>query len=90
MADNQSKWLGDDNILAPAQNYTAITAHDSTNFTFGLTRAIYVGGAGDIVAVCQDGTAVTFSSVPAGTVLPIKAKRVNSTSTTATNMVALY
>jgi hypothetical protein len=32
---------------------------------------------------------VTFTAVAAGTLLPIRCSRVNSTATTATNMVAL-
>ncbi len=43
------------------------------------TRAIYVGGAGDIVVVWPDGSTSTHVGVPAGTVLPVRAKRVNST-----------
>lgn len=73
----------------PAVSYAAITKHDSTNFPNGVCRGIYVGGAGDVVAVDEDGTTCTFTC-PAGIVLPIRAKRVNSTSTTATAMVALY
>jgi len=69
--------------------YAAITKSDTTDFDV-LCRAIYVGGAGNVVAVMYDGTAVTFTGVPAGTLLPIAARRVNSTSTTATAMVALY
>lgn len=80
----------DNNVLAPALNFAAITKHDSTDFVGFMTRGIYVGGAGDVVAVDKDNNPVTFSSVPAGTTLPIRCRRVNSTSTTATNMVALY
>jgi hypothetical protein len=69
--------------------YAAVTPSDSVDFTT-LARAIYVGGAGNVVAVQHDNTAVTFSNVPAGTVLPIACRRVNSTSTTATAIVALY
>lgn len=68
----------------------AITPSDSVNFAEGPTNAIYVGGAGAVVVVYQDGTTSTLAAVPAGTMLNIKAKRVNSTSTTATNLVAMY
>ena len=44
---------------------------------------------GIVVAVQEDGTAVSFTCA-AGDILPIAAKRVNSTTTTATLMVALY
>lgn len=70
-------------------DYFAITPSDVTNFSFTVV-GIYVGGAGNIVAVKPNGNTVTFSGVVAGTVLPIRAIRVNSTSTTATNLVGLY
>lgn len=69
--------------------YEAVTPSDSTDFDT-ICRAIYVGGAGNVVAVRHDGTAVTFTGVPAGTVLPIAVRRINSTSTTATAIVALF
>ena len=69
--------------------YEAVTPSDSTDLTT-LARAIYVGGAGNVVAVQHDGTAVTFTAVPAGTVLPIAVRRINSTSTTAAAIVALH
>ena len=61
------------------------------------TRGIYVGGAGDIVVVTVKDQEVFFSSVPAGTILPIRCKKVLATgtdspasTTTATLMVGLY
>jgi hypothetical protein len=67
----------------------AITPSDATNFTDGACHAIYVGGAGAVVAIVN-GTAVTFAAVPVGTILEIRATRVNATGTAATNLVALY
>ncbi len=54
-----------------------------------LTDAIYCGGAGIAQVVLQDDTVVPFTVV-AGQILPVAAKRVNSTSTTASLLVALY
>lgn len=71
------------------KHFAAITKHDTDDIPTGLTRAVYVGGAGIVVAVAQDGSAVEFTA-PAGALLPIQVKRVNSTTTTATLMVALY
>ena len=51
--------------------------------------AIFVGGAGVVVAVFENGTTSPFT-VLAGTMLPLKCIRVNSTSTTASLMNALY
>ena len=55
-----------------------------------LTVALWVGGLGNVAAVMQNGTVVTFLAVPAGTWLPLAARRVNATNTTATGIVALY
>jgi len=78
-------------ITSSSTDYEAITPSDSVNFTGRrMTRGLYVGGTGDVAAVRADGTAVTFSGVPAGTILPIRAIRVNSTGTTATNLDALF
>lgn len=51
--------------------------------------ALFVGGAGIVVAVFEDGSNAQFT-VTAGTTLPLKCIRVNSTTTTATLMNALY
>lgn len=75
---------------SPAYDFASVTPHDSTNFAKGLARGLYVGTTGDVVAITEGGTAVTFSSVPAGAILPVQCKRVNSTSTTASNIVALF
>ena len=72
-----------------AVDYFAVTPSDSTNHAFTV-RGYYVGGAGNLVAVTEGGVAVTFTNVQAGSTLAIRSDRVNSTSTTATNIVGLY
>lgn len=72
-----------------SRQYASVTPSDSTNLP-GAPIGFYVGGGGNIVLVGSDDVAVTFSAVPAGTILPCGAKRVNSTNTTATLIVALY
>ena len=69
--------------------WDAITPSDTANFPSGVCDAIRVGGAGNLVAVDEGGNPVTFAVI-AGEILPIRAKRVNSTSTTATGLHALY
>ena len=76
-------------LTSPADKHFAITPHDSTNFTYS-TRGIYVGGAGNAVLVDEDGTTCTFTGLLAGVVYPFRCKRINSTNTTATNLVGLY
>lgn len=78
----------------------AITKSDTVNFdgsTYSANAAtkplpadaIYVGAAGIVVAVFEDGSTAQFTAI-AGQILPLKCIRVNSTTTTATLMVALY
>jgi hypothetical protein len=52
-------------------------------------EALYVGGAGIVVIVLEDHTTQQFTAV-AGQILPIKGIRVNSGTTSATLMEALY
>jgi len=78
-----------DNIAAPARRGFAIVASD-TNDLSAETRAVYVGSAGDLVAVLSSGDEVTFAGVGGGTLLPIRAKRIKSTGTTAGQLVGLY
>ncbi len=74
----------------PSRYALAVTPHDTTEIAGGqLTRGLYVGGAGNVVAIVG-GNAITFVGVPAGSILPIRTNRVNSTNTTATSIVALF
>lgn len=66
-----------------------ITPHASNEFSEGPCRAIYIGGGGRLAAVTEKGQSVAFESVQAGTVLPLRLKRVDP-ETTAEDLVALY
>lgn len=77
-------------LESPAWTAAAVTPNDSADLARVATRALYVGGAGNIAVVMSGGGTVTFSGIAAGSILPIRVDRVNSTSTTATNIVALY
>ena len=73
------------NILTadPARDGESITPSD-TGVISPVARGLYVGGAGNVKVDMVGGTALTFSGVAAGTVLPIQVTRVYSTGTTAT------
>ena len=77
---------------APYNRAVDITKSDTVNIVDPardpLPDAIYVGGAGIVAAVFQDGSVVNFTAI-AGQILPIRIKRVNSTNTTATLLVGL-
>lgn len=82
--------------MAIAGNYTAsqgITPSDSADIPMLadklLTDAIYIGGAGVVAVVLQDGRVENHTCV-AGETLGIRARRVNSTNTTGTLLKALY
>ena len=65
---------------------------ESYNIYRSATRdtVIYVGVTGNVVVETSGGDVETFVGVPAGMILPVNIKRVNATSTTATNIIALW
>lgn len=82
-------FAGMTSLEAPAQRAISITASDSVNLNF-VCRGVYVGGAGDVAAVMTSGDVVTFAGATAGSVLPLRVKRINSTNTTATSLVCIW
>lgn len=76
-------------LRAYVRDGISVTPSDTVDLTVG-DALIYVGGAGSIKLKLASGNDVTFSEVPAGMFMPVLAKRVFSTGTTATNILALY
>lgn len=76
-------------LESPAADFYAITPSDSADETEAF-RGIYVGVGGDVAVAPLDGSAaVVFKNAGAGTTIPVRGVRVNSTSTTATDLVGL-
>ena len=78
------------NNTVSAHGAVAVTPNNST--VIPITRALWVGGTGNISVRMADGQTVLFSNVPVG-VLPIQVDQVHANSpgtTTATLIVALY
>lgn len=73
---------------APAIGAAAVTASDSADLTDTPTRALWVGTAGDVKCDMQSGETVTFKNVSG--LLPVAVKRVYSTGSTASSIIALY
>ena len=76
-------------LNAPATHAVAVSKSNTVNLDV-VARMLWVGGAGDIVFLTPNDETVTILAVPAGTLLPFMVKRVNSTNTSATSMVALW
>lgn len=80
-------------LTQPAENGAVVTPSDSVNIP--MTRGILVGVAGNIsVEMVGTGTSSPAHTlvipVVAGIMYPIRCTRVNSTSTTATGIVAFW
>lgn len=73
----------------PGETAAAVTPSDSVNLTADA-RSLYIGGAGNASVVTANGDTVTFVGLLAGSILPVRIRRVNATDTTATNIVAIY
>lgn len=74
---------------APAENAAAITPNDTTDLP-DTTRAIYVGGAGNLAVIMAGGGAtITLTGVLAGMIYPLRVARVLATGTTATGLIGL-
>jgi hypothetical protein len=73
----------------PATQGFAITPGDGSDLAIA-TRALWVGGAGDVKVTTLGGDTVILVGVTAGSLIPIRVSRVFSTSTTATSIVGLY
>lgn len=73
--------------LSPAFSAIAVTL----DAVIPACRGIYVGVAGDIsITMVNVGTAVIFKNAAAGSTIPVQASKINTTGTTATNLVVLY
>jgi hypothetical protein len=68
----------------------AVTPNDSTDLTV-IPRGLWIGVGGDVCLLAMGDTSeVTLKNVPTGSYLPVRAKRVKATNTTATNIIAWY
>lgn len=73
--------------IASAYGAVAVTASDAT--IIPTTRALFIGGAGNLAVRMADGTLPVFTNVPVG-VFPVQVDKVLSTGTAATGIIAMY
>jgi len=79
-----------DGLTSPARKCAAVTPHDTNELT-NYARALFVGVGGNIALTpVTSTTSVLFKNVPSGSILPVCARIVANTLTTATDIVALW
>lgn len=76
-------------LTSPAEGGAAVTPSDSEDLPTA-SRALYIGGAGNVAVVTVGGDTVTFVGLASASILPVRVARVLATGTTATNIVALW
>ncbi len=80
-------------LESPMMGSFSITPSDTAPLPY-LTRAIYVGGTGDVTVYLKwdsgSNGPVTFTAVPAGTMIPVRARAVLYTGTSASYLVGFY
>jgi hypothetical protein len=76
-------------LTSPPENAVEITPDDAGLLPH-VTRALYVGGAGDVALRMLGGAEVTLRGLAAGTLMPIRADMVKLAGTTATGLVGLW
>jgi len=87
MVDYVSK---DADETAPAVDAKDVTPNDVTSLPAGTCSAIYIGVGGSVKLKTAQNTDITFVGLGTGALLPVRAKQVFATGTTATNIIALY
>lgn len=70
------------------EDAAAVTPSDTVDLA--QFSVIYIGGGGNVKVTTAQGSAVTFSGMQPGGVLPVRVRRVWATGTTATLMTAVY
>jgi hypothetical protein len=76
-------------LTSPPEEAAAIAPSDAAPLSH-VTRALYVGVAGDLRLRMLGGGEVTLAGVPAGSLIPIRVTRVFATGTTASAIVGLW
>lgn len=78
---------------SPPKNHATVVPHDLTNFVH-LARAVYVGVGGNVsvemLGADGDPLSLVYKNVPSGSYLLGRIRRVNSTGTTASDMIAVW
>lgn len=86
-------------VTLQGRNAQAITPNDSNDISLGgglidssleTGAVLFVGTGGNIQVTTIGGQTVTFLNIADGTFIPVQVRRVWATSTTASNILAIY
>ena len=75
-------------LESPAYDGVVVTPSDATDLPV-TSRALFIGSSGDLSVIMAGGTILQLRNVPVG-ILPIRASRVRSSGTTASDIVAVW
>jgi hypothetical protein len=76
-------------LTAPPEAAAAILPADTGELACA-TRAVYVGGGGDLRVRMLGGMVVTLAAVPGGSLLPLRIRQVLATGSTAHDLVGFW
>ena len=76
-------------LTSPPENARAIEPSDADDLP-RVTRALYVGGAGDVAMRMVGGDVITLANVQASSLVPLRIARVMAAGTTAGALVGLW
>jgi hypothetical protein len=80
---------GNPSAQDPPTSAAVVTPSDTVDLP-SVSTAFYIGGAGNLTVMMVEGMTVTFTAIPVGTQLRIRASRVMATGTTATLIIAMW
>ena len=66
----------------------SVTPSDTSNFV--EPSVLFIGTTGAVRVLTAQGSDVTFSAVPGGTILPLQVLRVYTSGTSALNIVRIF
>lgn len=76
-------------LTSPPEHAAAIAPSDTAALPYA-TRALYVGGSGDVAVRMLGGETVTLRALQAGSLVPLRIDMVKSAGTTATGLIGLW
>lgn len=76
-------------LTSPPENAAPLQPSD-TEQVRQVTRAVFVGGEGDLRVQMLGGGVVTFTGVPGGSLLPLRVVQIFASGTSATELVGLW